>query len=333
MREDKVKEIIEASATIQELFTIRQYTIHYKDVWNGTTRNGVIEQLPGNIAKREGIEPSLSICDEYHHATNNDMVSTMKGSMVASKHAALFIITTAGMKTDMPCYYYRQTAIARMRERKTNPRAFYYIFTIDNEDNWIDIQKWYKANPTLLAKVRKHTPHNSPILDAFNGVNKDDERDVRRFCALHLSQWSDAGTLAFISRENWRKLTMKFEENKKKKKGEKQKKMIEYIQEIRNDVVCTLGIDLSHVNDFTGLSILVRDKNNAMWLSTTFLITCGKKVENSELDPNEYPLRKHVQDGDLLVMGEELIDHAKIADFICNVLIKRLQITHQAYNV
>ena len=180
-------------------------------------------------------------------------------------------------------------------------------------------------------------------MDAYNGVNKDDERDVRRFRALHLSEWSDAGSMSFISREEWMDLAMEFETEeeevqvkkiaRKEKRGQ-QKQMLKYIKEIKDDVVCTLGIDLSHVNDFTGLSILVRDKNNAMWLSTTFLITCKKKVEDSEIEPNAYRLRKHVKRGDCLVFGEKLIDHTAVANFICNTLIREyeLPIRHITYD-
>ena len=323
---DKVKEIVQASPALHKYFKFRQYNIVYNDEVNGVKRTGKIEALPGNIAKREGIEPSLAICDEYHHAKNNDIFATMKGSMVASEHAVMFIITTAGTNTAMPCYNYRQKCIDNMIQKKTNERAFYYIFTKDQKDNWKDTKKWYKANPTLSNRQRSSKP-NSAILDAYNGIDLKDDRDVIRFRALHLSEWNDAGALSFISATNWKSL--KYIPPKEDKKT-----LIEHICSIKDNTICTLGIDLSHVNDFTAISLLAKDLLNHVWLSKTYLITTKQRVEESEMDPNTIGLAKHVARDEVLTMGEELIDHVKIADFICDNLMDNLglPIKHITYD-
>jgi len=81
------------------------------------------------------------------------MYDAMQTGMGAREHPLLFIITTAGTRTDGPCYAKYQECKDLLNGVYQNDRLFTLIYEMDEDDDPFNISSLKKANPNYGVSV------------------------------------------------------------------------------------------------------------------------------------------------------------------------------------
>lgn len=86
----------------------------------------------------DGASPSCGIVDEYHEHKSPDLYDTLLTGMGARSQPLLFVITTAGVDTSVPCYDKQKEAQKILEGVIEQDELFAIVYTIDAEDDWSD---------------------------------------------------------------------------------------------------------------------------------------------------------------------------------------------------
>ncbi|WP_163371066.1 terminase large subunit [Endozoicomonas acroporae] len=144
----------------------------------------------------DGASPSCSIVDEYHEHDSDSLYTTMLTGMGARRQPLMWIITTAGFNIDGPCYDKRREVIETL-ETGGNDELFGVVYTIDDGDDWTQVDVLEKANPNMGISVYREYL----ISQQQRAINN--ARFTNRFKTKHLNVWVSART-AFFNLEQWR---------------------------------------------------------------------------------------------------------------------------------
>jgi phage terminase large subunit-like protein len=106
-----------------------------------------MERLIGN--PKDGDMPSCYLCDEFHEHDTPHQYDTMRTGMGSRRQPMIVITTTAGISKDGPCYEKRGQCLNVLKGTFENDELFAAIYTIDDGDDWHDLDTWKKANPNL----------------------------------------------------------------------------------------------------------------------------------------------------------------------------------------
>ena len=139
---------------------------------------GKFEPLIGDPG--DGASPSCAIVDEYHEHPTANLHDTMVTGMGARRQGLTIVITTAGSDTTGPCYLARKDSEKLLERIVENDSYFCIIFTLDEGDDWKDIECMKKANPNygvsvfpeyLAKQIREamQSPHKQFIVRTKHG--------------------------------------------------------------------------------------------------------------------------------------------------------------------
>lgn len=144
--------VVNASPELRSLVdsgNINMYTNkeeYIKITYSGNGRSGAIEAIPRDLG--DGGNPSQSVIDEYHEATTNKLVETIKSGQGARVQPINTIISSPGHNQDGPLYAnVRDLAIKMLNGDIEDDRKLALIFEQDNEDDWDNPEMIEKANP------------------------------------------------------------------------------------------------------------------------------------------------------------------------------------------
>ncbi len=112
---------------------------------------GTFEPLASDSNTLDGANASCVIIDELHAIKDRNIYDVFKQSIYARKQPLILIITTAGFVRDsiydnlynLACN--SVDGIAGFYE----PRSLYFIYELDDRNEWTDSNCWEKANPGL----------------------------------------------------------------------------------------------------------------------------------------------------------------------------------------
>ena len=150
----------------------------------------------------DGASPSLAIVDEFHEHQNANQYDTMLTGMGARKQPMLIIVSTAGSNIAGPCYDKQKNVEKVLEGINSNEELFGVIYTIDDDDDWTDLNVWKKANPNydvsifedfLKARLREAIQYSS-------------RQNVIK--CKHLNIWVNAGS-AYFNMEALKKCVVK----------------------------------------------------------------------------------------------------------------------------
>lgn len=149
---------------------------------------GVYQPLAHTPKRHDGLDPSLTIVEEYHAHPTADFVEVMKTGMGARPDSILAIITTAGEDVDGPCYAeyeYCGDLLDPSKPDVVNDTYFVQIFEMDEGDDWEDEKNWEKPNP-CLGSVKLLDNMRAEFLPAKRNAKKRAE-----FRRKHLNVWGE----------------------------------------------------------------------------------------------------------------------------------------------
>lgn len=184
----------------------------------------------------DGLSPSFALIDEYHAHPDSSLLDVLESGMGAREQPLTFIITTAGLDKNGPCFNQEHALAERILEGSLTPKpenVFAIIYTLDEGDSYTDPSVWIKANPNLGISVNPEFLANR-VKIAQAVPAKQNEVKTKNF-----NIWTQAAT-RWITDEKWMACAHEVDEA---------------ALEGRH---CHLGMDLSSTTDITALLLTFR---------------------------------------------------------------------------
>jgi phage terminase large subunit-like protein len=158
--------------------------------------------------KGDGANPHYGLIDEYHQHDTEEHYDTLTSGMKTRKQPLLFIITTAGMELNNPCYrveYRYVTDILDPDSEVDNDRYFVMINELetDDEGNLIDDIKdekcWPKANPIVCL-----TPEGMDSIRDEVKTALDKPEKMRDVMTKTFNVWVNQSKMGYMNRAKWK---------------------------------------------------------------------------------------------------------------------------------
>lgn len=302
-KEDQAKLLIDEAAKIsKETPGLPEYIKYYN--YNGQHKllqipqvNGLIKPLGRDSDRQDGLNVFTGMIDEYHAHRDNGMIDVLKSGAGARKQPLILIITTAGFNKESPAYDYRKHVINVLKGIVKQDNLLSLIYTIDENDNWKQLETWKKANPNYGISVMPHYIE-SQAKEAIEYTTKQ-----TNFKTKHLNIWTDAEQ-TWIDTEKWNKGS----------KPEKPHTDLTIVESYG-------GLDLASGFDFNSFALDITIEN-ITYLLVWFWIPDGRLKEHAE---NNYNIEQWAKDGYIKTIPGEVMDWQVVAGDIIQIM--------QQYNV
>lgn len=115
---------------------------------------GTFKPMSSEIKKLDGLNPHGAVIDELHAHPTRKVWDLVKKAMAKRAQPLLFAITTAGYIIDGICAEVRTMVQHVLEGTFESDSVFGIIYTIDDGDDWDDIEAIKKANPNWGISVQ-----------------------------------------------------------------------------------------------------------------------------------------------------------------------------------
>lgn len=144
----------------------------------------------------DGASPHMAIVDEYHEHKTSDQYDTMDTGMGAREQPLIFVITTAGTDTSVPCYDMHLRAMKILEKTIEDESFFAIIYGVAPDADWQDFENWKLANPNYGVSVDKDYLYRK-----YTQAMTDASKQNINLCK-HLNMWMNAG-VAWMNMVKW----------------------------------------------------------------------------------------------------------------------------------
>ena len=246
--------------------------------------NTSVEPLAFNAEKSDGLNPHLTVCDEFA-AWEGDrgikQYEVLTSALGSRKQPLILAISTAnyveGLYDELMM---RCTAVLKgtSKEKRLAP----FIYQIDDVEKWNDLNELKKSMPNLgvsfsvdnmleqIAIAEGSLPKKAEFLTKYCNIKQNSSQ-----------AWLDAQTVS---------------------------KAAQAVPELSSlqDCYAVLGVDLSRTTDLTAACLLV-EKDGVINVYTRFYMPSNRIEEATQRDG--VPYRIYVQKGWLFPSGENFVDY------------------------
>jgi phage terminase large subunit-like protein len=295
-------DIVKCSPALMEMVEDKQITFFtwQKDVTgmhydNGKGRVGKIEAMSRNPG--DGSNPSVTIVDELHEATNLSLLETMKSGQGLRENPMAIIITSPGHNKDAPCYsVLRDRAVKQLDGIISDESFLPILFELDEEEDWDNEDELIKSNP-MIPYMDTLLPFLKERIKEAKNVGGGTEVNIKiKNCGI----WVDAA-------ETW----ISSDIVKANNHGITEKELL--------GKECYAGLDLAKGEDLNAYSLLFPNvRPNVHVLKTMFWIP-EDKIQNNR-DHVDY--QKWIDDGLMIKQDGDTANHVDIANDIIKDLEK-----------
>ena len=184
------KLMAERSPVLRRLFGTHKLNIH---VMSTASK---FEPLSADANSLDGLNVHGGLIDELHAHKTRDVWDVIETATGARTQPLMFAITTAGFNRNGICYELREYLAKVLQGVVDDDSIFGVIYTLDDEDSWLDESVWLKANPNLGVSVRWD--------DIQRLAKKAKEMTTARnnFLTKRLNVWVNAES-AWLDMEKW----------------------------------------------------------------------------------------------------------------------------------
>ena len=177
---DVAKQMVDMTPTLLKRSKIMAATkriVNYKNA-------GFYQVLSAEVGTKHGLNVSGLVLDEVHAQPNRHLYDVLtKGSGDAREQPLYFLITTAGTDKESICYELHMKALDIMAGRKIDHTFYPVVYGLTDDDDWMDEENWYKANPSLGQTIQIDR-----VRDMFReAIDNPAEENV--FKQLRLNMW------------------------------------------------------------------------------------------------------------------------------------------------
>ena len=253
--------------------------------------NSSAQPLAFSYQKSDGLNPSLTVCDEIASWPGDPglkQYEVLKSALGARRQPMLLSISTAGYVNDgiFDELIKRSTAVIMGTSKESRLAPFLYM--IDDVDKWNDINELKKANPNMGVSVSVDYMLEE-IAVAEGSLSKKTEF-LTKYCNIKQNS-----SQAWLTAQDVKKC---FGNNKT-------------LEDFRHNYALG-GIDLSLAVDLTA-AVIVIEKDGVSWFFTQFFMPENKVDEATARDG--LPYRIYAQRGLLTVCGENTVDYHAVHDW------------------
>ena len=253
--------------------------------------NSSAQPLAFSYQKSDGLNPSLTVCDEISSWAGDPglkQYEVLKSALGARRQPLLLSISTAGYARDgiFDEIFRRSTAVIMGTSKETRLAPF--LYQIDDVDKWNDINELKKANPNLGVSVSVDYMLEE-IAVAEGSLSKKVE---------FLTKYANVpqnSSCAWLTAQDV-------------------KKCFGYdmtLEKLRHSYALA-GIDLSLAVDLTA-AVVVIEKDGISWFDTMFFMPENKVEEATARDGLPYDIYR--QRGLLTVCGENTVDYHAVHEW------------------
>lgn len=252
---------------------------------------GVFRFLGGDSKTLDGLNPSISIIDEYHAHKDDSVREVLESAMGARMQPLIYIITTAGTNVVSSCKLYEDVCVEILEGQKEDDSTFIMIHDLDEGDDWEDETTWIKANPNLGVSV------NMDFLRAEYQKAVNQPSKAPNFKTKHLNMWVDAPEI-WIPTEIWKK-----------------NKVDSIPMEKFTEFGSFSALDLSTTTDITAyIALSEPDENLDRYILPYFF--CPKDTIDRRSKEDRVPYRDWVNKGLMIATPGNTVDYTMVEDKI-----------------
>ncbi len=248
----------------------------------------------------DGSSPHCAIVDEFHEHASPELYDTMVTGMGARDQPMLVVITTAGVDSSSPCYVKRGEAVKVLEKTIENDQLFTVIYTLDESDDWANVESWKKANPNYGISIQE----DYMLARLREAVNTASRQNIIKCKCLNV--WSNAGS-AWINMVKWAEC--KADISLEDFEGER----------------CFIGVDLASKVDLTAMMILFKREDEYYLFGKYYL------PEETILLPENTHYQRWESEGLLTSTIGARTDYRYLLDDLL-VLDKKYKIAELAYD-
>lgn len=283
---DQARICFEMAKKMVQLSDLKHMSIVTRDAFSynalGTTHKPVSSEA-GNL---DGLSPSCAIIDEYHAHKSDEVLEVLSTGMGARQAPLLFIITTAGLSTSVPCYKHRKTMTEVLDGIVSADRTLIMIYTLDDPEEAYDPKAWGKANPNLGVSLGE---------DWLAGQVEKMRREPGKIAGIMtkcFNVWTDAPTV-WISDAQW--------------------SGIESVVPMDSlaGCECVGALDLAAVNDYTAFCLLFNEAGRYQML-WRYWIPEEKVKDRSALMRENANIDEWIRKGYIIVTGGNVTDYDRV---------------------
>lgn len=243
----------------------------------------------------DGTNPAVLVLDEYHQHPTTEFYDLGLGSN--SKEPLLFIITTAGVDLNVPCYTQEYQYCSDVLNPYTDTANEEYLIDIceaDENDKVDDLNTWRKANP-----IRAYYQEGIEKLSSDLKIAKDIPEKLISFKTKCLNMWLNKKENGYMDMAKWKACEVK---------------QLPY--DIKGKPVY-IGFDMSAKIDLTSVSfiipLMIENIPKYILFSHSFVPSIEKLREHEIKD--KMPYSYWAEAGYITVTNTQIVDQQAVWDW------------------
>lgn len=251
--------------------------------------NSKLKVIASDASKQDGFNAYYGIVDEYHSHKTSAIYDVIGSSQGFRSNPLMFVITTAGLSKDVPCYKMRQTNTEILSGIKHDDSRFCVIYTLDDGEDPHDETIWRKCAPNLGVTTERWKIRQD-LKKADN-----DPTEMREVYTKKFNLWLDYGADQWIEDSVIEATSRK----------------VDWTEFEGREVV--LGADLAATSDLCAISFASLDEESKRFLTKIVYFlpeACLKK------GPNMMRYRDMQREGILQITPGDTTDYDYITAFI-----------------
>ncbi|MCC7668933.1 MAG: terminase TerL endonuclease subunit [Leuconostoc pseudomesenteroides] len=282
---EETGKMIKASPFLSDRFVTKKAEILFPKT------NSKIKALSAEKSGKDGYNTHMAVFDEIHEYKDYSLINVMRNSMGMRDQPMTIYITTAGYELNGPLVEMVATAknVLTHYENHENERTFYYLASMDSEEEIDDPELWIKANP------------NFPMMQGLKMLG--DWKKSRRVPGERLdwitkvfNLFSEASELSFLDNET-------ILDNAENHIDVDDLKLLRPVA----------GFDLSETEDFTAVTLEFPLADGRIYLLSHSFIPQSKYDKDIDRQPT---YRKWESEDDLTIIPGKIVDYEYILNYI-----------------
>ena len=263
--------------------------------------NSSIKKIAFNAKKSDGFNPSMVICDEiasWEGDKGLKQYEVMKSAVGAREQPLIISISTAGYINDGIYDELMKRSTRFLKGESKERRLLPFLYIIDDETKWNDINELKKSNPNMNVSVSVDYLLEE-IAIAEGSLSKKAEF-LTKYCNVKQNS-----SIAWLDTSTVNKTTCKHLE----------------LEDFRGSYA-VLGIDLSKTTDLSCVTCVI-ENDGLLYTFAKFFLPANKIQDATMRDG--LPYESYIKRGLLDASGENFIDYHDVFKW-CTDLVEQYEI-------
>lgn len=279
---EEAANMIKSSPWLSERFEVTRSEIRYPK------KHGKIVAMSAEKKDKDGENLSFGVFDEIHEYEDYDLINVMKRSRGMRKQPLIVYITTAGTVLDGPLVDMVNAGQDCLKnlDQNVDERTFYFLASVDSEDEIYDPNMWIKANPNL------------GLMD-FAGLigdfqhDKKSPRQLADWVTKQFNLFAETDDLSFITPETLAKNNRHYD-----------------ISNLEG-MDCIGGYDLSETEDFTSACLEFPLDDGSVFILEHSWIPNKRYMR----DKNPERIKMWESQGEVTIIPGDFVDYSYVLDW------------------